>query len=183
MESRKRQPWFALKVRTRGELLVSSALQSKTFETFVPTWKEFRRYTDRVKTIDAAMFPGYLFCRLDPLRPLRALETLGVAYIIGADGCFVPVPDEEITALQRLMAFERAAKPWPYLRKGAKVRVEFGALAGVEGWLIAEKGIDRLVLSVEILQRSVAVEIDREWIRPMPVIPAADGALQSIGTK
>jgi len=166
MDSGTRPPWFALKVRTRSELLVSSVLRSKTFETFVPTWKQSLRYSDRTKCVDAALFPGYLFCRLDPTQPRSVLSTPGVAYILGANNSYTPLNEQEVVALQCLMTSGLNAKPWPFLKAGSKVRVEVGAMSGVEAIVIAEKGVSRLVLSVELLQRSVAVEIDRSWIRP-----------------
>ena len=159
--------WFAVKVRTRSELFVGDALRRRAVETFVPTWTECRHYSDRIKKIDAAMFPGYLFCRLQFDSRLPVLKTPGVEYILGNGNEPTPVAEDEVNALQCLVSSQIPAQPWPYLKRGEKVRVAQGAFSGIEALIVAEKGIDRLVLSVTLLQRSVAVEIDRSWIRPI----------------
>lgn len=160
-------PWFALKVKARRELQVSDALRGKELEAFVPTVRECRKYSDRIRKVDAPLFPGYLFCRLNPSHRLPVLTTPGVEYILGSNGQLQAVPESEIGALQRLVSEGAHAKPWPYLKDGDRVRVEFGSFAGVEGLVVREGQSDRLVLSVTVLQRSVALEIDRTWIRPV----------------
>jgi transcription antitermination factor NusG len=159
--------WFALKVRSKAEGLTEGALRGQSYETFLPTYTECRRYSDRIRKVQAPLFPGYLFCRLDPGQRLPILTTLGVQYIISFNGVPAPVDESELAALKRVAFSNNAAKPWPYLRTGDVARIEFGALAGLEGQLIGEKGSDFLVLSVSLLQRSVAVQIDRAWVRPI----------------
>ncbi len=161
-------PWFALKVRTRSELLVDQVLCAKRFQAFVPTYVECRKYSDRIRKVDAPLFAGYVFCRLDPTQPLPVLETNGVEYIVGNGKNPCPIDDAEIAALEQLIRTRARATPWPYLRPGHKVEVQYGSLSGMQGSLIQEKGQTRLVISVDILQRSVAVEIDRTWVRPAP---------------
>ncbi len=159
-------PWFALKVRTHSELLVDQVLSAKRFHAFVPTYLECRKYSDRIKKVEAPLFDGYVFCRLDPGQPLEVLETNGVEYIVGHGKKPCPIDDAEIAALQQLIRSHCRATPWPYLQPGHKVEVQFGALSGMKGVLLQEKGAARLVISVEMLHRSVAVEIDRTWVRP-----------------
>lgn len=159
-------PWFALKVRARGEGLVDDALRRKSYETFLPTYRECRQYSDRIRTVEAALFPGYLFCRFDAEHRVPVLATAGVYDLVRFGDKPAAIDENEIIALQRFAISGLAAKPWPYLRAGDKVRVEFGSMAGVDGLLIKEKGADRLILSITLLQRSVSVEIDRTWIRP-----------------
>lgn len=159
--------WFAVKVRSRSELAVGSVLRGKTYETFVPTYQECRQYSDRIKKLESPLFPGYLFCRLDPEARLPVLKTPGVDYIVGGNRVPEPVPDHEVEALRKLAESGAPARPWPYLRVGHKVKIGFGSFAGVEGLVVHEKGTDRLVLSVTLLQRSVAVEMERSWIRPV----------------
>ncbi len=142
-------------------------LERKEYEIFLPTYQEVRKYSDRMKKIDAALFPGYLFCRMDVTRRLPILKTPGVHGILGADGEPTPIPEAEIVAIQRVIGSGARVGPWPFLKAGDVVRVERGAFAGVTGILVTERGVDRLILSVEMLQRSVSVEIDRTWIRPM----------------
>ena len=142
-------------------------LQNKEYEIYLPTYKEVRKYSDRLKKIDAPLFPGYLFCRMDATKRLPILTTPGVHSILGFNGEPTPVPEDEITAIQRVVGSGASVGPWPFLKAGDRVRVERGAFTGVEGILISERGVDRLILSVQMLQRSVSVEIDRSWIRPI----------------
>lgn len=160
-------PWYAIKVRTRGESLVGTLLQRKDYEIFLPTYIESRKYSDRLKKVDTPLFPGYLFCRLDVTHRLPILTTPGVDYILGSNGEPEPLPEQEIEAIQRVISSGAAARPWPFLKTGSRVRVEHGSFRGVEGILLTERGADRLVLSIAMLQRSVSVEIDRMSIRPL----------------
>ena len=160
-------PWYAVKVRTSGEIKVRQALESKDYLVFLPTYLEGRKYSDRIKKVEAALFSGYLFARLDVNNRLPLLQTPGVEGIVRFGEEFEPVKEEEILAIQKLIGSGAKAVPWPYLKEGDRVRVQFGAMEGVEGILVKEKGQDRLVLSVHLLQRSVSVEIDRSWIRPI----------------
>ena len=160
-------PWYALKVRARSEPLVRTALERKAYETFLPTYQEARQYSDRVKKVDAPLFPGYLFCRLDVCRRLPVLTTPGVDYILGSSGDPEPIPEDEITSIERVLRSSAKVGPWPFLKTGSRVRVERGAFTGVEGILVNERGSHRLVLSVSMLQRAVSVEIDRTWVRPV----------------
>lgn len=162
-----RYPWYALKVRTKAEAFIGASLRSKCYETFLPTYVETRAYSDRLKKVDVALFPGYLFCRLDPDHRLPVLQTPGVEYVVSFDRLPQAIPDSEIEAIRQVLIAGGKAKPWPYLKVGDKVRVMLGAFSGVEGILQSEKGVDRLILSVTLLQRSVAVEIDRNWIHPV----------------
>lgn len=159
--------WYALKVRTRSEEDIGKALQQKEYEVFVPLYLEARQYTDRVKKVWVALFPGYLFARLDPALCITALKTPGVEYVVGGHEEPTPVDAAEIAALRQIVDSGAQTRPWAYLKTGSKVRVEFGSFAGVEGIYTAEKGKDRLVVSITLLQRSVAVEIDRTWIKPL----------------
>jgi transcription antitermination factor NusG len=166
MQSASHYPWFALLVHTRREPVVQRALECKSYETFLPMWKVCRPYSDRVRKVDEAMFPGYLFCRLNLEKRLTLLTTPGVCEIVRVGESFQPVEDVEIEHIRQLAESGCAAKPWPFLMTGDRVRVQFGSLTGVEGLLISEKGVDRLILSISILQRSVSVEIDRTWVEP-----------------
>jgi transcription antitermination factor NusG len=160
-------PWYALKVRTNGESKPQDSLIAKGFETFLPTYVEMRRYSDRLKKVSAALFPGYLFCRLDAEHRLPILCTFGVESIVGVGGEPRPIEEEEIEAIRRVIHSDAAAVPWPYLKKGDRVKVQIGSLAGVEGTLIKTRGVSRLVISIHFLQRSISFEIDREWVRPL----------------
>jgi len=168
-----RYPWFALQVRVRHEVAVSDHLHGKGYEWFLPLYKSRRRWSDRVKEVEAPLFPGYLFCRFDPQDRLPILKTPGVAQIVGYNHIPIPVDEHEITAIRRLVASGVPNFPCAYLEVGSKVRIDTGALRGLEGILMDVKGKRRLVLSISLLQRSVAVEIDSDAVS---VVHALQGA-------
>jgi transcription antitermination factor NusG len=159
-----RYPWFALQVRMRHEAGVADHLQGKGYEWFLPLYKSRRRWSDRVKEVDSPLFPGYLFCRFNPHDRLPILKTPGVTHIVGYNHVPVPVDEQEIQAIRRLVASGVPNFPCAYLEVGSKVRIEAGALRGLEGILMDLKGKRRLVLSITLLQRSVAVEIDSDAV-------------------
>jgi transcription antitermination factor NusG len=160
-------PWYALHVRTRYEKQVSQILHHKGFEDFLPVHTLRRRWSDRWKNVEFPLFPGYLFCRLDEKDRMPVLTIPGVIRIVGSGVDLIPVSDQEILALQTIIKSGINPEPWPYLKSGQRVVIVSGKLAGVEGIFLKMKGMNRLVVSVEILQRSVAVEIDADWIKPI----------------
>lgn len=161
--------WFAIRTATGREKFVSTQLRSKGFEDFLPIYRTRRKWSDRIKELDLPLFPGYLFCRFDFSNRLPILVTPGVKLIVGFGKAPTPVPPEEVESLRRVVSSGAAASPWPYLSIGQRVRVTQGALDGVEGILLQVKNPCRIVLSVELLRRSVAVELDREAV--VPVLP------------
>jgi transcription antitermination factor NusG len=161
--------WFALRVKPRMESLTAVALDAKGFEQFLPLQTVRRRWSDRVKTSEAPLFAGYVFCRFDPLKRLPILTTPGVSSIVGFGLNPTPVADEEISSLQTVMRSGFFAAPCPFIKAGQKVRIDVGPLRGTEGIVINVKNATRLVVSVNLLQRSVAVEIDRLWVSPSSV--------------
>ena len=158
--------WYALRVRSNFEWAVNAALAGKDYEAFLPTYRTRRRWSDRTKEIDAPLFRGYTFCRFDPARRLPILTTPGVVSIIGSSAGPIQVDEREIASVRGMVASGVVVGPWPFLREGQFVAVEHGPLAGVEGIIVSFKNQYRLVVSVTLLQRSVAVEIDRDWVRP-----------------
>lgn len=157
-------PWFALQIRMRHETNVADHLQGKGYEWFLPLYKARRRWSDRVKEVSSPLFPGYLFCRFNPHDRLPILKTPGVTQIVGYNHVPVPVDEQEIEAIRRLVASGLPNFPCAFLQVGSKVRIEAGALRGLEGILTELKGKRRLVLSITLLQRSVAVEIDSDAV-------------------
>ncbi len=153
-------PWFALQVRTRNEAGVAEKLGGQGYDRFLPLYKVRKRWSDRIKEVNAPLFPGYLFCRFNPQDRLPILKTPGVMQIVGFKNGPVAVDESEIRALQTVVAAGAPQQPWPFLTAGARVRIESGPLLGLEGILTEVRNSHRLVLSVTLLQRSVAVEID-----------------------
>jgi len=167
--------WFALRVRSRHDKSVSMTLRNNGFEECLPLYRARHKWADRSKTVELPLFPGYVFCRFDPHRLIPILNTPGVIDIVRAGRTLQPVDDVEIADLQALMRSGLNCEPWSYLEVGQRVRIEDGPLFGLEGLLVDIRKSPRLVLSVALLQRSVLVEIDRDWVSPClsPQIPHA----------
>src|SRR6185436_19047058 len=139
----------------------------KGYEVFLPLYRDRRRWSDRVKELELPLFPGYLFCRFDVTKRLPILTTPGIVQVVGLGKTPLPIEEKEIAAIQSIVISRLNAQPWPYLKVGQKVRIEQGRLTGLEGILIALKKTHRLVVSVSLLQRSVAVEVDHDWASPV----------------
>src|SRR5713226_1413417 len=162
-------PWFAVQTRSRYENLVATLLRGKGYELFLPLYKSRRRWSDRIKELELPLFLGYLFCRFNPTARFPILVTPGVIRVVGIGRSPVPVDDAEIAAIQKAVQSGLPRQPWPFLQTGQRVKVENGPLQGLEGSLLEFKGRHRLVLSVTMLQRSVAVEVDSAWVSPIPL--------------
>ena len=159
--------WYALQVRSRKENYVASQIAGQGYECLLPTYKCIRNWSDRRKELEQPLFPGYLFCRFDFQQRRPLILTPGVLQIVGTGRTPVPVSDDEIRALQLAVSSGVPKQPWPYLELGQRVRVNYGTLAGLEGILVNLKGNHRVVLSVTLLQRSVAMEVDTAWLTPV----------------
>jgi transcription antitermination factor NusG len=160
-------PWFALQVRSRRESPISAHLCGQGYECFLPMYKSTRRWSDRVKEVDQPLFPGYLFCRFDLHNRGPVLMTPGIQQIVGVGRTPMPVEESEMESIRQALASGLPSQPWPYLELGQRVRVNHGSLKDLEGILINFKGSNRVVLSVSLLQRSVAMEIDLSWVIPL----------------
>jgi transcriptional antiterminator NusG len=163
----KGEQWYALQVRSRWEGSTATLLTGKGYETLLPIYKLKRRWSGRLKEVNAPLFPGYVFCSFDVLKRLPILVTPGVIAVVGRGRVPVPMEASEISAVQALVSSGLPAEPYPYLEVGQKVRIESDALRGVEGILLAFKGSQRIVVSVSLLRRSVALEIDRARVIPI----------------
>ena len=159
-------PWFAILARSGREKYATMLLENSGFECFLPIGKSTRKWSDRMKEIDVPLFPGYLFCRMNPNDRLPVLTTPGVIQIAGIGKMPIPIEEHEIAAVRQIEKSGLSATPWPYLRVGNAAKIEKGPLRGVTGIVVKIKSALKLVLSIELLQRSIAVEIDRNWISP-----------------
>ncbi|MBI4874386.1 MAG: hypothetical protein HY822_07125 [Acidobacteria bacterium] len=162
-----RAEWYALTVKPRHERTVARNLRGRGLEEFAPFCRARRRWCDRIKELETPLFPGYVFCRFSYEQRMLVLNTPSVTSIVGFGKHPTPAGEEEIDALRSIVASGLPAQPWPYLRLGQKVRIEQGCLEGVVGILLREKDLCRVLVNVEILQRSVAVEIDRALLCPV----------------
>jgi transcription antitermination factor NusG len=161
--------WYAVRVRSNYESMTSALLRGKGIEEFYPTYKSLRQWSDRSKEIRRPLFPGYIFCRIDLPQRVPVLSTAGVVNIVGVGRTPVAISDPEIEAVRAIVDSGVAATPCPYIQVGHPVSIVWGPLAGVEGIVTEVKSQLRLLVSVQLLRRSVAAEIDRAWIRPAPV--------------
>jgi transcription antitermination factor NusG len=159
--------WFALRVKSNCEKTVAALVRNKGFEEFLPLYRTCHRWSDRLKSLELPLFPGYTFCRIDPNFRLPILTIPGALHFIGIGKVPVPIEDSEVAAIQNAVRSGLPAEPWAYLNVGQLVRLDDGPLAGLEGILIETRKQYRIVVSVSLLQRSVAVEIERNWVTPL----------------
>jgi transcription antitermination factor NusG len=157
--------WFALTVAPRKEKVTAQTLRTNGFEEFLPLYAARHQWSDRVKRLESPLFPGYVFCRFSARQRQAVLKTPGVVSIVSFGRIPEPIEDSEIAALQAVCRSGLMATPYPNPEVGSKVRLHEGPLRGLEGILVEDKKT-RLILSLTLLQRSVAVEIDRLWIEP-----------------
>ena len=162
--------WYAVRVRSNFETEVSLMLRGHGYEEFLPTCKKKTR--DESKSFDSPLFPGYLFCRLDITKRLPVLKMPGVVSFIGLGKVPVPVSTEEIDSVRAMARSKLAMSPWPYLEVGQKVLIGQGPLAGIEAILLENKGVYRVVVSIDLLRRSVIAEINASWITPVTSRPS-----------
>jgi transcription antitermination factor NusG len=164
-------PWFAIRVRPRYEKQVAQSIESKNIHTFLPLYAARRRWSDRTKEVHVPLFDGYVFCQLDPAVRLPVLLTPGVFHFVGIGKTPVAVETSEIAALQKIVQFGSQSgavvRPWPFLKEGDRVRVDDGPLRNTEGILLRGGDEDHVVVCVTLLQRSVAVKVDRSWLTPI----------------
>jgi transcription antitermination factor NusG len=166
-------PWFALYVKPRHEKKVTLMLQGKGYEAFLPTYSHGAKYN---KSFDLPLFPGYVFCRFEASSRLPVLTTPGVFSIAGNGLNPEPICEHEMEGLKRMLTANLTPVPWPYVLPGQEVSLEFGPLRGVRGVVVDASNGRWLVVSVNLLRRSVAVKIEREFlsIRVPPVSTEED---------
>ena len=160
-------PWYAIRVKPKHEKTAATAVAAKGYESFLPLYLSRRKYGERFKNFHLPLFSGYFFARFDPLERLPILTIDSILGILGNGRELIPVPDTEISSLQVAVESKLAVQPHPFLAVGDRVRLEEGPLRGAEGILVQVKGQDHLVVSVTMLQRSMSVQIDRMWVRPV----------------
>jgi transcription antitermination factor NusG len=161
--------WWAIYTKHQHEKSVTDILESKGLQVFLPLYHSRRQWKDRKKDLMLPLFPGYVFVRGDVERRLPIVSTPGVHMILSHGERVAIIPDDEIEAIRRTISATQAVQPHPYLTCGERVRVIRGPLEGLEGILVRWKNLSRLVLSVNMLARSVGVEIDVGDV--VPVVP------------
>jgi len=159
--------WYALYVRSRHEKVVECGLRGKGYTAFSPFYRTKRKRVDRIAEIDVPLFPGYVFCLFDSTKRLPILTTPGIVGIVGGGNRPEPVDDTEIASIRTLALSGRSVQPWPFLRSGQRVRLQAGPLVGAEGIFLRVKDEYHLIVSVTLLQRSVSVMVEKEFVAPL----------------
>jgi transcription termination/antitermination protein NusG len=160
--------WYALQVKSRSEQIAHTHLCARGFVALLPQYKSRRRWSDRYQEITLPLFPGYVFCQIDILNRRPVITTPGVVSIVGAGSLPVAIEEAEMAAIQTVVNSGIASEPWRYLQVGQNVRVTDGPLCGLEGILVDLGRHSHLVLSIELLQRSIAVQVQRDAVMPIP---------------
>jgi len=162
-----REQWYALQLRTRFEKVVALHLRGKGYEEYLPTYRSRRHWSDRIKEVELPLFPGYIFCKFDVTNRFPLLVIPGVRSVVSFGGAPMPVPEPEIAAVQQIVNSGMQYGPWAGVDVGHAVQVKYGPLRGLEGTVVQVKKNYHLVISVNMLQRCVSVEIDRDCVMPV----------------
>jgi transcriptional antiterminator NusG len=159
--------WFAIRVNAKCEQRVSDALEGKGFESYYPRYWQHRNWGQRLRKVERALFPGYVFGRFFAQNRLPILTIPGVTYIVGTSAGPAEVDLDELATVRRITESSALAEPCPYLPAGSIVSLEDGPLRGLRGRLVSSDRDLRVVVSISLLQRSVSVLVDRRWVRPI----------------
>ena len=157
--------WFAVKVKSRHEKMAARSLSSQHYETLLPLYQHSFRSNRGLRHSEKPLFPGYVFAKFEADKRLPILKTPGVVEVVGFHGAPSAIDPVEIENLTRIVAARRRVFPSAIPAVGSRVRIESGPLSGVEGVLVGVRAQERLVVSVQLLQRAVSVEIDADWSR------------------
>jgi len=158
--------WYAAYTSANHEKRVAEQLGIREVEYFLPLYASVRQWKDRRVELKLPLFPGYVFVRIALLESLRVLQVPGVARLVGFGGMPTALPEEEMAALRTGLAGGVRAQPHPFLRRGRHARIKAGPLAGLQGIVVRRKNRARFILSVELIQRSVVVEVDEAHLEP-----------------
>lgn len=160
-EGQRSEPkWHALYTKHQHEKRVAEHLSARGHEVFLPAYSVLHRWKDRMKLVSLPLFPCYVFINNSLERKLDIVTAPGVFSIVGTSEGASSIPDAEIESIRRILESRSQVEPYPYLNCGDRVRIVYGTLEGIEGILVRKKSSCRLVLSVELLKKSVAVDVD-----------------------
>jgi transcription antitermination factor NusG len=161
--------WYALHTRARHEKVIEKRLRDQGMGTFLPTTMELHRWSDRQKKVEVPLFSCYVFirCALSAEDRKRVYQLENVHGFVGTRGSSLPIPDEQIESIQKILAQSVPWRSYPFLKAGQRVRIRGGAMDGVEGVFLSENGDHSLVVSVDAIQRSMAVRIDGYDVEPV----------------
>lgn len=166
--------WFAVYTKPRHEKRVAQHFALREIEYYLPLYRKQRRWKNGLNvTVEAPLFPGYLFVRMNPTNRIHVLEVPGALSVLGATaGQLRPLPDWEIEALRSGLHLRRA-EPYPFLAIGKKVRIRSGVLAGIEGIVVRMKSRFRIILTFDLIMRSISVEVGADELEPLGSVAQA----------
>ena len=159
--------WYAAYTCANHEKRVREQLEQRSLESYLPVYEAVRRWKDRRMRLQLPLFPGYVFVRMALVDRLRVLQVPSVVHLVGFNGHLAALPDVEIEGLKNGLAGGVRAEPHPFLTAGRRVRIKAGPLEGREGILLRRKGSLRVVLSIELIQRSIVVDVDVADVQPL----------------
>jgi transcription antitermination factor NusG len=161
--------WYAVQTRSRHEKMVARQLEGQGFATFLPLTSQLRQWSDRRKLVELPLFPGYAFLRMiyQPEQRLRVLSTEGIVGFVGVHGQGMAIPDRQIEHIQALLSAKVPLESHPFLKVGQRVRIRSGSLNGTEGILVGQESDRMLVISVELIQRSVSIRLQGYEVEPI----------------
>ena len=161
--------WYAVQTRSRHEKLVARQLEGQGFSTFLPLTSQLRQWSDRRKLVDLPLFPGYAFLRMayQPEQRLRVLTTEGIVAFVGVHGQGMPIPDRQIEHIKTLLDAKVPTESHPFLKVGQRVRIRSGSLNGIEGLLVGQESDRMMVISVDLIQRSVCIRLHGYEVEPI----------------
>jgi transcription antitermination factor NusG len=161
------QRWYAVQTCANHEKRVAQQLSQREVEAYLPQYASVRKWKDRRVRLDLPLFPGYVFVHLTLRDRLQLLQTPSVVRLVGFGGHPTPLPNHEIDALRQGLAHNLLVEPHPYLKVGQRVRVRSGPLQGLEGILLRKKKLSRFIISLDLIMRSVSVDLDIYDIEPI----------------
>ncbi len=159
------KPWYAVRVKPNYEKPVAAALRGRGYEEFLPLVSSKKQWSDRVKTTELPLFPGYVFCRVNLEDRLSLVTTPGFLYLVGVGKTPLAVEEGEILGIQRVLRSGMPVMPYPDLVIGQKVELQQGPLQGVQGVIASIDDRHRFYVSVTLLQRSISVEVEPRWVK------------------
>lgn len=158
--------WYAVYTRSRHEKTVAEHLVQKSVEHFLPLYQTVRKWKNGRFEVRLPLFPGYLFVYIPLQERLKVLQVPGVVQLVGSSGVPLPLPQAEIETIRDAMTKGLQAHPHPYLKVGSRVRISSGPLEGLHGILLRKKGKLRLVVSVDLIMRSISIDVDESEVEP-----------------
>lgn len=159
--------WYAAYTSANHEKKAAAEISRRGMECFLPVYRAVRRWSDRRVELELPFFPSYVFVRMEMRDRLNVLQVPGVAWLVGFGGTPAALPGEDIEALRARVHGQLHAEPHPFLTAGRRVRLKCGPLAGLQGILVRRKGKFRLVVSIELIQRALAVDVDATDVEPL----------------